>query len=61
MKKIFKILLVTTLALTLVLGIVACSDKQNGGTPGETIGTVDVDAGEYTETIGILERLQLFL
>lgn len=52
MKKIFKILLVTTLALTLVLGIVACSDKQNGGTPGETIGTLDVDAGEYTETIG---------
>lgn len=33
MKKIFKILLVTTLALTLALGIVACSDKQNGARP----------------------------
>ena len=55
MKKFLKILLIATLAMTLALGIVACNDKptdEPGDTDSETIGTIDVDAGEYETILG---------
>ena len=48
MKKLLKILLITAVALTLALCVVACSKEPTK----EVIDVIDGDAGKFEENIG---------
>lgn len=50
MKKLFKILLITVISLTLALCVIACNTDNNSG--GETIGVIEGNAGDYKDNIG---------
>lgn len=50
MKKLFKILLITVISLTLALCIIACNTNSNPG--GESIGVIEGNAGDYKDNIG---------
>lgn len=50
MKKLFKILLITVISLTLALCVIACN--KTGSNTGESIGVIEGNAGEYKDNIG---------